>query len=207
MKDARRHAAATVRNRDPILSILQSFIPEDSLVLEIASGTGEHGLYFADRLPSVLWQPSDMDPAAIASIRAWRSDARVPRLLAPLQINVQTANWWLAVSSDLTHSLQTVVAINMIHISPWSAAEGLFLGASQLLPEGGFLYLYGPYRRQGVHTSDSNVQFDQSLRRQNAQWGVRNLEDVTALGQQHGFKLTRVWNMPANNLSVQFARF
>ncbi|MEM9137084.1 MAG: DUF938 domain-containing protein [Cyanobacteria bacterium P01_F01_bin.42] len=204
MRDARQQAPAAARNREPILRILRSVIPENSLVLEIASGTGEHGVYFTEQLSSVHWQPSDANLAAIASIRAWRQDSS-SRLLEPLQIDVQSPDWWSQVRLD-SAALKAIVNINMIHISPWAATEGLLRGAAALLPQEGILYLYGPYKREGQHTANSNAQFDQSLRLQNPEWGVRNLEDVVALGQQHGLELGPVWEMPANNLSVVLTR-
>ena len=191
------HAA---RNREPILDVLKRVLPAAGLVLEIASGSGEHAAYFAARLPSLVWQPTDADPhARSSSIAAYRADAAAPNLAAPLQLNV-TAPVWPVERAD------ALVCINMIHISPWAASEALMAGAGRILPAGGVVYLYGPYRVDGRHTAPSNAEFDARLREQNPQWGVRDLGEVTALAERHGLALTETVTMPANNLSVVFRR-
>jgi Protein of unknown function (DUF938) len=187
------------RNREPILAVLQRVLPQFGLVLEIASGSGEHAVYFAKELPSLTWQPSDPDQEALASIAAHRADADLPNLRAPLRLDV-TAQSWPIERADV------VMCNNMIHISPWAATEGLITGASRVLPSGGALFLYGPYKIEGRHTAPSNQAFDEDLRDRNPEWGIRDLGDVTALAQRNGFAAPETVQMPANNLSVIFRR-
>jgi SAM-dependent methyltransferase len=174
-------------------------LPPRGLVLEVASGGGEHAAYFAERLPALSWQPTDPDPTALASIAAHRVAAEAPNLLAPLRLDAKSGQWPV-------ESAEAVVCINMIHITPWTASEGLLAGAQRTLPAGGVLYLYGPYRVDGRHTAPSNQDFDAWLRAQNAQWGIRDLADVTALAARHGLSLIETVPMPANNLGVVFRR-
>jgi SAM-dependent methyltransferase len=197
--DARRSSPSTARNRDPILAVLRRVLPAQGLVLEIAEGTGEHAVHFAAHLPRLQWQPSDPDPDARASIDAWRASAALSNLLPSIALDV-TADPWPVARAD------AIVCINMIHISPWAATEGLMAGAARLLPRDGVLFLYGPYRREGRHTAPSNEAFDQDLRRRNPAWGVRDLEEVAALAARNGLDLKEVVEMPANNLSVVFRR-
>ena len=192
-----RHAPATARNRDPILAVLRDILPPRGLILEIASGTGEHARYFAEQLPHLDWQPTDPDPDALASIAAWCTDA--PNVRPPLALDASAPDW------PVTEA-DAVVCINMVHISPWSATEGLFARAARLLGEGDPLYLYGPYRRAGAPTAPSNEAFDASLKAQNPAWGLRQLEDVAALAERCGFRFDRLAEMPANNLSLAFRR-
>jgi len=197
--DARLYRPHVARNRDPILDVLRRVLPPRGLVLEIASGSGEHAAHFACGLPSLSWQPSDPDPRSLASIAAHRSVAEAQNLLAPVGLDVMAERW------PVDHA-DAVVCINMIHISPWAASEGLMAGAGRVLSTGGVLYLYGPYRIDGRHTAPSNEEFDVSLRSQNAEWGVRDLADIVQLAARHGLVLTETVAMPANNLSVVFAR-
>ncbi len=190
---------AVARNREPILTVLRRVLPRTGTVLEIASGTGEHAVHFAAALPDIEWQPTDVDATARVSIAAHRDATRLPNLRAPLALDVTAADWPLA-------RADAVVAINMIHIAPWSAAEGLMTGAARLLPAGGVLYLYGPYREEGAHAAPSNAAFDASLRRRNPQWGVRDLGEVIALAAAHGLDFAARVAMPANNLSVVLRR-
>jgi cyclopropane fatty-acyl-phospholipid synthase-like methyltransferase len=190
---------AAARNREPILVVLRRVLPPTGTVLEIASGTGEHAVHFAASLPGVTWQPTDRDPDALRSISAHRASAELPNLVAPLELDV-TAPAWPVDRAD------AVVSINMIHIAPWAATEGLMAGAARLLAPGGVLFLYGPFRKDGRHTAPSNAAFDESLRARNPEWGVRDLRDVEALARRHGFELVETVAMPANNLSVVFAR-
>jgi len=196
----KQFAPATTRNRDPILTVLKQVLPPTGTVLEIASGTGEHAVYFAPRLRPRYWLPSDVDPASLDSIQAWQAEFPCEGLYPPLEIDVISDNWWQPVRYDLN----AIVCINLIHIAPWSACEGLMKGAGQLLPAGGILYLYGPFKQEGVHTATSNATFDESLQQQNREWGVRNLEDVVSLAKTHHLELQDVIAMPANNLSVVF---
>ncbi|WP_454733904.1 MULTISPECIES: DUF938 domain-containing protein [Cupriavidus] len=196
---ARRMAPATDRNRDAILAVLRRVLPSSGLVLEIASGTGQHAAHFAAALPGLTWQPSDPEPAARDSIAGWTAHAGLANVLPPLALDVRQQPWGI-------EAAQALVCINMVHIAPWSAAEALFAGAGRLLPAGGVLYLYGPYRRNGEHTAPSNAAFDAQLRSADAQWGVRNMEDIAALGEAEGFRLDEPIPMPANNFSLVFRK-
>jgi hypothetical protein len=187
------------RNRDPILAVLREVLPSRGMVLEVASGTGEHGLHVATALPDLLWQPSDPDALARESIEAYRAAAALPNLLPPLTLD---ATWpvWPIDRAD------AVVSINMIHIAPWAATHGLMAGAGRLLPAGGPLYLYGPFIERDVATAPSNAAFDRSLRERDPAWGIRDLGDVVAVATAHGLDLVQRVAMPANNLSVVFRR-
>ena len=189
------HAPATARNRDAILALLRNVLPASGLVLEIASGTGEHVRYFAEMLPGLEWQPSDPESQALASIAAWTEGD--PNIRTPLPLDAAAADWPVA-------RADAILCINMVHISPWAATDGLFAGASRLLNAGAPLFLYGPYRRAGVPTAPSNEAFDASLKARNREWGLRRLEDVADLAAGHRFRLDRVVEMPANNLSLVF---
>jgi Protein of unknown function (DUF938) len=199
MPDPRQHRPHVARNRDLILDVLKRVLPSRGLVFEIASGSGEHAAYFAQALPSLTWQPSDPDAVALASIAAHREDVGAPNLLAPLRLDVTSAHW------PIEHA-DAVMCCNMIHISPWTACEGLMAGAGRVLSAGDILYLYGPYKIGGRHTAPSNEDFDAYLRNQNAAWGIRDLDEVTALAQHHNFAFVETVEMPANNLSVIFRR-
>src|SRR5258708_1965838 len=192
-------APAVARNRDPILAVLQDVLPAGGTVLEIASGTGEHAVHFAAALPHLTWQPTDPDAQARGSIAAHAGASRLSNLLAPLELDAAAPVW------PVTHA-DALVSINMIHISPWRATQGLMAGAARVLPAGAPLYLYGPYRRHGQHTAPSNAAFDESLRARDPEWGVRDLDEVVALAAEHGLALQRSVAMPANNLSVIFRR-
>jgi len=202
--DGRLHAPATRRNRAAIADVLAGWlpahVPAGGTVVEIASGTGEHALYFAARFPGFVWQPSDPAASHRRSIAAYRAAESLANLEAPLDIDTTAADW------PLDGPVDAVVCCNMIHIAPWAAAEGLFAGAARHLRPGGGLYLYGPFRRGGRHTAPSNEAFDAGLRAQNPAWGVRDLEDVAELAACHGFAAPLVEAMPANNLSLWFAR-
>jgi SAM-dependent methyltransferase len=197
--DPRQYRPHVARNRDPILDVLRRVLPPRGLVLEIASGSGEHAVFFARALPALSWQPSDPDAQALTSIAAHRAASDAANLLPPLLLDV-TAPVWPVERAD------AVMCCNMIHIAPWAACEGLIAGAQRVLPVGGTLYLYGPYKIDGGHTALSNEEFDGYLRGQNAAWGIRDLGDVTALGQRHGLALVETVPMPANNFSVIFRR-
>ena len=195
------HAPATARNRGPLGDVLRGVLPRQGLVLEIASGTGEHAVHFAERFPSLTWQPSDVDPESLASIEAHAAMARLPNLLATLTLDVLADDW-----PPLSSSVAVMVCINMIHIAPWEATVGLFRHAAKLLSPGRLLFLYGPFIRAGVPTAASNVAFDASLRRRDPRFGVRCLEDVVDVATASGFRPGPVFDMPANNLSVAFYR-
>jgi SAM-dependent methyltransferase len=195
----RRRAPAAERNRDAILAVLSRVLPDSGVVLEIASGTGQHAVHCAAALPGIVWQPSDPEPAARDSIAAWRAHAGLANLAAPISLDVLNDDWGIG-------EVAAVVCINMIHIAPWEAAQALFRGAGQRLDAGGVLYLYGPYRRDGAHTAPSNEAFDSQLRATDPRWGVRDLEAVRALADANGFRFVEIVDMPANNFSVVFAR-
>jgi SAM-dependent methyltransferase len=195
--DDRLHAPAAQRNRGPILDVLRETLPARGLVLEIASGTGEHVAHFAQSLPALTFQPSDPDARARASVAAWIAATGLANIRAPLELDVTRAPWPLARADAL-------LCINMIHISPWEATESLFAAAAALLPDGAPLVTYGPYKREGVHTAPSNAEFDASLRATNPAWGVRDLETVAACAARNGFSAPRIVEMPANNLTLVF---
>jgi hypothetical protein len=198
-QDDRRFAPATLRNRDPILGVLRPALPETGLVLEIASGTGEHTMHFAAAMPALRWQPSDPSPDARASIAAWANAAGLANVLPPLDLDAASEAWPIA-------RADAVLCINMIHISPWEATEGLMGGAARVLAPGQPLYLYGPYRRPGRAIEPSNAAFDADLRRRDPRWGLRDLDVVMACAEANGLLFDRVIEMPANNLSVIFRK-
>lgn len=195
----KRHAPATLRNRDAIADVLAEVLPSGGTVLEIASGTGEHIVHFSQRFPHLVWQPSDYSDLSLPSIAAWVAEAGVTNVWPAVQLDASAAGWPV-------QSANAILCINMIHISPWSATEGLMAGAGHLLPAGAPLYLYGPFLRDEVETAPSNLDFDRSLKDRDPQWGLRNLAAVSALAVQHGLSLERVMDMPANNLSVVFRK-
>lgn len=195
----RRQAPAAARNRQPILDVLTPRLPTQGLVLEIASGSGEHIVHFAEALPDLVFQPSDPSPEARASIDDWVHALGLGNVRPALALDAAGDVWPL-------ERADAVICCNMIHIAPWEAAVGLAAGAGRILPKGGTLYLYGPYRRGGRHTAPSNEAFDLDLRRRDPAWGVRDLEAVTALAQAQGFDAPEIIDMPANNLSLVFKR-
>jgi SAM-dependent methyltransferase len=197
--DPRLYHAHVARNREPILAVLKRLLPARALVLEVASGSGEHAAFFAKSLPSVSWLPSDVDTKALGSIAAFRAEAGVPNLLAPVRLDVTSDSWPVK-------RLNAVVCNNLTHISPWAASQGLMAGAGRTLRAGGVLYLYGPFKIDGRHTARSNLEFDAYLRGQNAEWGIRDLGEMRELAARHGLTLAETVPMPANNLSVIFQR-
>lgn len=199
MTDPRQFAPATQRNRDVILDVLRRTLPATGLVLEIAGGSGEHAVHFAANLPDLAFQPTDPNPEALASIAAWIEATGARNVRPPIQLDVCQPFWPIA-------NAAAIVCINMIHISPWEATQGLMSGAAAILPAGAPLYLYGPYLRGGVETAPSNLAFDRSLRERNPAWGIKRLEDVAAAARSAGFTGPDVTEMPANNLSVVFRR-
>lgn len=198
--DARQQSPSTARNRDAILATLAHVLPAQARVLEIASGTGEHAVFFAASQPGWDWQPSDPDEAARASIAAWTEAEALTNVLPPLALDVTAADWGVDGPFD------AILAINMIHISPWEATLGLMAGAGRLLRPGGVLYTYGAYKRGGAHTAPSNEQFEQWLKARDPRFGVRDLEAVEALAAEQGLTLRDVIAMPANNFSLVFER-
>lgn len=198
LPDARLNFPATERNKAPILEVLTRTLPSDGLVLEVGSGSGQHIAAFARALPHLDWQASDPDPTYRASIDAWASHAGLD-LPPALDLDVRRHPWPVSGAA-------AVISANMIHISPWAACLGLLSGSAEILPEGGVLYLYGPFAVGGTHTAESNARFDAGLRAENPDWGVRNLDDVAMEARMRGLHLVETVKMPANNLSVVFKK-
>ena len=195
---ARRSAPAALRNRDPITEILREWLPDNGLVLEVASGTGQHSVYFAEAFPKLEWQPSDMHADALASIAAWRLEAGLPNLRQQAVIDASRPGDWPIKRADV------VLNINMAHISPWEASLGVIAGAARLLPKGGALILYGPWLKDDIDTAPSNVAFDADLKSRDPEWGLRRVEDFSAAASAEGFDLIETRTMPANNLMLLF---
>jgi len=199
MADPRQFSAPAERNCRPILDVLRQVLPAQGLILEIASGGGQHAAFFAPQFPALTWQPSDPDARARASIQAWADAAKCANLRPPLDLDATAATWPI-------DKADAVVCINMIHISPWEATLGLMRGCGRILPAGGVLFLYGPFLRAGLDTSPSNVAFDADLRSRDPRWGLRDVGDVAAAAADQGFGAPVIIPMPANNLSVVFRR-
>lgn len=198
---AKQHAPATLRNREAILAVLQQELPEWGTVLEVASGSGEHAAYFARELPALVWQPSDPNEQALASIAAYRSDYDGVNLREPMMVDASEPTTWPITRAD------AMVCINMVHISPWEASEGLFQGAAQVLGEASMpLLLYGPYIEDDIETAPSNLQFDESLKARDPAWGLRTVAAMDGLASTHGFARTARFAMPANNLALVYRR-
>lgn len=197
--DGKWFTSSAERNKDPILAVLARVLPRRGVVLEIASGTGQHILHFANALPGLAWQPSDRDPELRESIALRVNEQQLANVNRPIDLDVTRLPWPL-------QTADAVVCINMIHVAPWSATLALLEGAKALLPTQHVLFLYGPYRRFGQHTSRSNEQFDSDLRAHDPEWGVRDLEAVSEAAASSGFVLAEVVEMPANNFSVIFKR-
>jgi hypothetical protein len=216
-----RSAPAALRNREPIAAVLREWLPDAGLVLEIASGTGEHVVHFAEQFPRLDWQPTDVHPDALTSIKAWRGQAGLSNVRPPLVLDAASPEWpidkadavlSIKMDSDSCDAPKTaerggyvvVLNLNMVHISPWSAALGLLDGAARVLKRGGALILYGPWLQAGVQTAPSNLAFDQQLRERDPEWGLRRVEDFDAAASERGFRLEQTRAMPANNLMLLF---
>ena len=195
-----RTAPSTARNRQPILDVLAPRLPDKARVLEVASGAGEHAMFLAAALPTVRWQPTDRDADALASIAAWQGSARLPNLAPPVRLDAADFATWPAGPFD------AVVCINMVHISPWAATEGLMAGAGRVLTPGGRLFLYGPFLEADVATAPSNLSFDGSLKSRDPAWGIRDLAQVAALAKANGLAFAERIAMPANNLVAMFEK-
>lgn len=193
---AKRQAPAAARNVEPIGDVLRKWLPASGVVLEIASGTGEHALAFARRFPALEWQPTDPDPQALASIAAWAQEGP-PNLKPPLQLDVCAAEWPVG-------RADAILCINMVHIAPWEASLGLLDGSSRLLDSGAPLILYGPWIESGLPTAPSNQAFDMSLRDRDPRWGLRLVEDFAEEARRRGFRLAQRQPMPSNNLMLRF---
>ncbi|WP_306415760.1 DUF938 domain-containing protein [Thauera linaloolentis] len=197
--DRRLFSPSTERNRGYILEVLRRVLPDTATVLEVGSGTGEHAVHFCTHIPGLRWQPTDGDRGAIGSITAWISHAGLSNIALPLELELHDETW------PLQHA-DAVVAINVLHYSPWSSTAALFRGAARILPDDGVVYCYGPYRRGNAHTAASNAAFDEWLRSIDPRFGVRDLEAVEAEACRHGLRLDELVEMPANNLSLVFRR-
>ena len=192
---------ATMKNRDSIASVLSNYISPNSLFLEIASGSGEHGVFFQKKFPSIIWQTSDPELVHRQSINSWiNHQGLCSKMPAPLELDVEMRPW--PITKKIRSLIKGIVCINMIHISPWSCTKALFEESISYLDQNNFLMIYGPFLRKEKQTSDSNLNFDQALKIQNPLWGLRNLENVNDIAIKNGFKLDNVIDMPANNLSV-----
>ena len=194
-----RHAPATMRNRDAIVAVLKDILPASGLILEVASGTGEHIVYFGRTFPGLTFQPSDPDPACCESIAAWTKREAVTNIMPPLQLDAQAREW------DVPHPA-AILCINMVHISPWESSIGLFEKAGTLLAPGAPLYLYGPYLRADVETAPGNLAFERSLKSRDLRWGLRDVADMDALAEQNGFERESLTEMPANNISLVYRK-
>ena len=199
--DYRLNFPATTRNRESIAAVLSNYISPNSLLLEIASGSGEHGVFFQKKFPSITWQTSDPELVHRKSINSWiMHEGLYSKMPEPLDLDVEIRPW--SITNRLGALIKGIVCINMIHISPWSCTRSLFEESKKYLDQCNFLMLYGPFLRKEKQTSESNLNFDQSLKMQNPLWGLRNLENVNDIAFKNGFKLDNVIDMPANNLSV-----
>lgn len=199
----RQFSPSAARNRDPIRDVFLTTMPKVGKILEIGGGTGEHAVHIAAAAPALSWHTGDPDPAARASIAAWRGHAKLSNLKGPHAIDVTAPTWGVEDNAPF----DGLVSINMVHIAPFAAAKGLFAGAGRLLRCGGALFLYGPFSRAGAQTAPSNAAFDASLKHRNPAWGLRDIEnDLTPLAQKNGLRLETIVEMPANNLSVIFCR-
>jgi hypothetical protein len=195
----RRSAPAALRNREPIAEVLSEWLPRSGLVLEIASGTGEHAVYFAERFPALEWQPSDVHPEALTSIAAWREEVRLPNIRPPVVIDASAPDWPI-------DRADAVLSINMVHISPWASALGLLSGAARLLRPVAPLILYGPWLKDDISTAESNLAFDADLKRLDPEWGLRRVEDFAAAADERGLALDQTRAMPANNMMLLLRR-
>jgi hypothetical protein len=192
---ARRSAPAVLRNREYIAEALREWLPERGLVLEVASGTGEHSIYFAERFSGLDWQPSDTDRDALGSIASWRDASGLPNVRPPLDLDAAAQQWPI-------ERADAVLNINMVHISPWAAALGLLDGAARVLTRGGPLILYGPWLKDDIATASSNLAFDRDLKSRNPEWGLRRVQNFAAAAEERGLRLEQTRAMPANNLML-----
>ena len=204
-EDGRQFSPSAARNGPYILKILKRTLPKEGTVLEVASGTGEHTLMFAPEFQNLVWQPSDPAEDKLVSIQAWLKAKPVPNILPPIAVDA-TAPKWPVEEMDLKAPVTAMICINMIHISPWEAGQGLLAAAGRILPKKGILYLYGPYNVDGKFTAPSNQAFNETLKQTDPRWGLRDLSDVEREAEKNGLKLQEVVNMPANNFSVIFEK-
>ncbi len=196
----KKHAPATLRNRDAIADVLARELPPSGTVLEIASGSGEHAVYFADRFAQLIWQPSDPAPDALASITAYRAEYAGENLGEPIALDASAPSEWPVDQVD------AILCCNMVHISPWKATEGLFEGAARVMTQEGKMLLYGPYFEAEVVPAESNLAFDAGLRQRDPSWGIRQVSDIDALAENSGLVRRARYEMPANNLMLVYNR-
>ena len=202
---SRLDAPAFHRNHEPIWSVIAPFLQNKTgNVLEMGSGTGQHIIEFARRMPDIVWWPSDIETEHLDSIDAWRRHVRLPNVRAPLPIDISDPDWGLGQDEGPPARLLAIFSANVLHISPWRVSEGLLAGAARHLAPNGRLFVYGPFMRNGTHTAPSNAAFDLSLRRQNAEWGVRDADELGRSAGPIGLEMTEVAEMPANNLILIF---
>jgi SAM-dependent methyltransferase len=204
--DGRLDSSAFHRNHQPIWAVLAGFLEERSGdVLEIGSGTGQHVVAFARRAPQLVWWPSDSEQRHVQSVAGWRAQAQLGNVRPPFRIDASAPDWGLQGVGAPTEFM-AMLCVNVLHIAPWRVAEGLLAGAARHLRPDGRLFVYGPFMRDGKHTAPSNVAFDQSLRRQNSEWGVRDMDELGRLAQSEQLVLAETVSMPANNFVLVFAR-
>jgi SAM-dependent methyltransferase len=205
-EDGRLDAAAFHRNHAAIAPVLEAFLRDHTGdVLEVGSGTGQHAVAFAQRFPGITWWPTDLNENHLRSIAAWRAYAKLSNVQAPVPLDASAPDWQLR-ERGLPASFIAMFCANVIHISPWAVTEGLFAGAARHLVSGGWLFLYGPFRRDGMHNAPSNVAFDESLRTRDPEWGVRDTADLKKLGQANNLHFIKLVEMPSNNAIMVFAR-
>jgi SAM-dependent methyltransferase len=205
--DGRLDAAAFHRNHAPIWAVLQPFLAgQTGDALEVGSGTGQHVVHFARHSPEIVWWPSDLNEAHLKSIAAWRAHAGLPNIRPPQRLDLADPEWDAAMAGNGLPKLRALFCANVIHIAPWRVAEGLFAGAGRILRDDGRLFLYGPFKRNGEHSSASNAAFDASLREANPEWGVRDIVDLEKMADANGLRLAETFEMPANNMILMFVR-
>lgn len=194
------------RNKQPMLELLQSVLPKKPCdVIEIASGSGQHGPFFTKHIENLMWYPTDSDPQAIQSINSWREHLAAFKVQPANLVDVTGKNWMTGeLINELPEHTDVILSMNMVHIAPYNATHGLFAGAGKRLQQGGLLILYGPFKQHHISLAPSNQSFDQSLRKRNPEWGIRQLEDIEKIADNNGLFLKKVVEMPANNLSAIF---
>ena len=197
----RLHFPATLRNRDCIADVLSNYIPNEGVLLEVASGSGEHAVFFQKNFPSIIWQSSDPEVIHRKSIISWITHQGLSSIMPePLDIDVEKRPW--PISTQLKSLIKGIICINMIHITPWSCTKALFAESKNYLSKNSFLMLYGPFFRNNIVSCESNLNFDKSLKLQNASWGIRNLDSVDEIAFEYGFEQDQIILMPSNNFSV-----
>jgi len=198
---SKRDAPATHRNREPILEVLARRLDKPARVLEVASGTGQHAVFFAEQMPHLVWQPTDQDASSLGSIASWVAESGLGNARPPIELDAALAEWPFE-----RGAFDALFNANMIHISPWDVGLGLLAGAGRLLRRGGQLFLYGPFKQAGAQTAPSNEAFDEDLRRRNPDWGIRNLEGVIHAAKEQRLSHVETNQLPANNLLIVFER-